>query len=68
MNFPAYTHNRNSPNFYRGWYDPFQKMISVVLPRFGGQVDPALGPSSLPTRLRVSLNDSFGTNNQIVVF
>ena len=30
--------------------------------------DPALGPSSLPTRLRVSLSDNFGTDNDIKVF
>jgi hypothetical protein len=68
-NFPElHFRTREDPNSYRGWYDPTQKMISVIAPRGVGQVDPALGPSSLPTRLRVSLSDNFGTDNDIKVF
>lgn len=69
MNFPRlFSHNKEDPNIYRGWYDPSQKIISVVMPRQRGQVDPALRPESLPTKLRVALSDKFGTDNQVVVF
>jgi hypothetical protein len=71
QNFPElHFQTRNAPNAYRGWYDPIQKMISVVAPRqsVNGQWDKALEPSSLPTKLRVSLGDTFGTDNQIKVF
>ena len=70
MNFPEYfSWNRETPSYiYRGWYDPIQKLISVVIPRAKGQVDPALRPSSLPTKLRVALSDEFGPDNEIKVF
>ena len=46
--------------------------MSTHLYAFGsvcrGEVDPALDPESLPTRLRVSLIDNFGSGNQIKVF
>ena len=69
-NFPhLFSWERETPSYvYRGWYDPSQKMISVVIPRARGQVDPALKPSSLPTKLRVALGDEFGTDNRIMVF
>jgi hypothetical protein len=70
MNFPHLFRYGNQDTFsgYRGWYDPEQKMISVIIPRRIGQVDPAAGSSSLPTRLRTSLADKFGTDNTIKVF
>ena len=70
MNFPNLFSWKKHGDFkgYRGWYDPNQKMISVVIPRERGQVDPALEASSLPTKLRVALADKFGTDNQIMVF
>ena len=70
MNFPdLFSWDReNDMNVYRGWYDPTQKLISVVIPRKKGQVDPPLMPESLPTKLRVSLGDTFGRDNQIIVF
>ena len=70
MNFPdLFSWKRETPSYiYRGWYDPVQKMISVVIPRVSGQTLPALSPESLPTKLRVTLGDHFGTDNQIEVF
>jgi len=70
LNFPDLFPWKNRQNFngYRGWYDPEQKLVSVVEPRETGQVDPALEPESLPTKLRVALGDEFGTNNKLVVF
>ena len=70
MNFPdLFTWSREDDmNVYRGWYDPTQKLISVVITRRKWQVDPPLRPESLPTRLRVSLGDAFGRDNQIIVF
>lgn len=70
------THASNFPEIYlkkgftgyRGWHDPTQKLISVIIPRVIGQVDPALEASSLPTKLRVALSDKFGTDNKLVVF
>ena len=73
------THAKNFPHLfswerqkegyiYRGWYDPYQKMISVVIPRREGQTTPALSESSLPTKLRVALGDRFGRDNVIKVF
>ena len=68
-NFPElHFRTKDDRNSYRGWYDPIQKMISVIIPRGVGEVDPALGASSLPTKLRVSLSDNFGTDNNIKVF
>jgi len=58
MNFPdLFSWKKENPNIYRGWADPEQKLISVVMPRISGQVEPALGTSSLPTKLRVILRD-----------
>jgi len=75
------THASNFPNLfswskeqgghiYRGWYDPVQKMISIVAPRGNGasKWDPAPSYKSLPTRLMVSLNDNFGSDNKVEVF
>ncbi len=67
MNFPG-IYSDNSFTGYRGWYDPSQKLISVITPREVSNVDPALEASSLPTKLRVVLSDNFGTDNKIVVF
>ena len=55
-------------NMYRGWYDPTQKLISVVIPRQVGRTEKALQPESLSTKLRVALGDAFGTDNKLVVF
>lgn len=70
LNFPDLFSWNTRKEFtgYRGWYDPTQKLISVVIPRVVGQVDPALEASSLPTKLRVALSDKFGTDNELVVF
>ena len=70
MNFPNLFSwkKEDDINMYRGWYDPEQKLISVVIPRQIGRTEQALQPESLPTKLRVALSDSFGTNNKIVVF
>jgi len=69
LNFSdLYSNTKENPNIYRGWYDPSQKLISVIIPRLKGQVDPALEPESLPTKLRVILSDYFGTDNKIMVF
>ncbi len=70
LNFPDLYSYNNRKEFtgYRGWYDPTQKLISVIIPRVVGQVDPALEASSLPTKLRVALSDKFGTDNKLVVF
>ena len=60
MNFPdLFSWKKEDPNIYRGWADPSQKLISVIIPRIPGQVAPALDPSSLPTKLRVILGDYF---------
>ena len=66
MNFPDLFSWKKRNDFigYRGWYDSEQKLISVVIPREPGQVDPALEASSLPTRLRVALSDAFGTDRK----
>jgi len=60
-NFPDLFHptKPQSMNIYRGWADPFQKLISAIVPREKGQVEPALGAASLPTKLRVILGDKF---------
>jgi len=70
MNFPNLFSwdKEDDMNMYRGWYDPEQKIISVVIPRQIGRTEKALEPQSLPTKLRVALSDKFGTNNKIVVF
>jgi len=73
MNFPRYFswEKTLAPNMYRGWFDPEQQLISVIIPRIEGQADPAFEASSLPTKLRVALSDAFDsykTDNKIVVF
>lgn len=70
MNFPhLFSWDKEvAPYIYRGWYDPSQKIISVVIPRIKGQVEPPLEPSSLPTKVRVAMSDKFGNDNKIVVF
>ena len=70
MNFPNLFSwkKEDNINIYRGWYDPKQKLISVVIPRQIGRTEKALQPQSLPTKLRVALLDNFGTDNKIIVF
>ena len=59
LNFPDLFNNntRENPNIYRGWADPSQELISVVMPREIGNTDVPLGSSSLPTKLKVILGD-----------
>ena len=60
MNFSdLWTWGKEDPNLYRGWADPNQELISAIIPRISGQATPALGKSSLPTKLRVILNDYY---------
>ena len=58
MNFPGlWRWGEEDPNLYRGWADPNQQLISVIIPRIKGQATPAFSPSVLPTKLRVILGD-----------
>lgn len=70
LNFPNIFSDdkKDNMNIFRGWYDPGQKLISVIIPRQIGRTEQALQPQSLPTKLRVALIDAFGTDNNIKVF
>jgi len=52
---------------YRGWYDPIQKLLSVVIPRRLGNFDP-VSVSNIPIKLKVALMDKFGNDYKIKVF
>ena len=64
------THNlvfgRDSLNYYRGWYDPEQKLLSVAVPpgkpRFNYE------EQDLPSGLTRDLNYTFGNDYKIKIF
>ena len=59
--------NREIDKFYRGWYDPVQKLLSVVIPRkFGGIVE--YDQSDIPQVLDRELRRKFGNNFQYKIF
>ena len=68
------THNLNFGNLFdnidrifRGWYDPVQNLLSVVVPRQRGN-NSIYGEVDIPNRLDKALRRKFGNNFEYKVF
>jgi hypothetical protein len=57
---------REVDDYYRGWYDPTQNMLSVVTIDYKEGIQPT--EESLPSPLRRSLYRKFGQDIQMVLF
>jgi len=55
-------------DYYRGWYDPIQDIISVVMPKPWKPLSVKFTENDMPSILRRSLLREFSDTAQIIVF
>ena len=65
MDFGHLCPQHNVERYYRGWYDPEQQLLSIVIPR---KVDSMVEETDIPNSLDNVLRKKFGDDFQYRVF